>query len=94
MSFDLGLEAARRETTHDGVEQRSAKAAADAELRGSVDAAAQGAKQARDGLSQRLEQIEAAVGEHPAVPQAAKDIVEQLKLARSNLVGLSECAFR
>ena len=24
-----------------------------------------GAKQARDGLSQRLEQIEAAVGEHP-----------------------------
>ena len=52
---------ARRESTHDGVEQRAAKAAADAELRGSVDAAAQGAKQARDGLSQRLEQIEAAV---------------------------------
>ena len=44
----------------------------------------------RDALSKRLAKIEAAVGEFLAVPQAAGEIVEHLKLARSNLVGLSE----
>ena len=75
--------------------KRSASAEADAtaalgELRGVVDAAAQGMKQARDDLSERLATIEASAGELPAVPRAAGEIVEQLKLARSNLVGLSE----
>ena len=77
-----------------GVE-RSAKAAAGAEeaigeLRSGVDAAVGGTKEARDALSKRLAKIEAAVGELLAVPRAAGEIVEHLKLARSNLVGLSE----
>ena len=75
--------------------KRSAGAEADAtaaigELRGVVEAAAQGMKQAREDLSERLAAIEASVGELPAVPRAAGEIVEQLKLARSSLVGLSE----
>ena len=77
-----------------GVE-RSAKAAAGAEeaigeLRNGVDTAVRGTKEARDALSKRLAKIEAAVGELLAVPRAAGEIVEHLKLARSNLVGLSE----
>ena len=75
--------------------KRSAGAEADAtavlgELRGVVDTAAQGMKQAPDVLSERLAAIEAAVGALPAVPRAAGEIVEQLKLARSTLVGLSQ----
>ena len=75
--------------------KRSAGAEADAtaalgELRGVVDAAAQGMKQAREDLSERLAAIEASVGELPAAPRAAGEIVEQLKLARSVLVGLSQ----
>ena len=77
-----------------GVEN-TAGAAADAEkalgeLRSSVEAAAQGMRQARDDLSARLAKIEAAAGELPGVPRAAGEVVEHLKLARSNLVGLSE----
>ena len=75
--------------------KRSAGAEADAtavlgELRGVVDAAAQGMQQAREDLRERLAAIEAAVGALPAVPRAAGEILEQLKLARSVLVGLSE----
>ena len=75
--------------------KRSAGAEADAtaalaELRGVVEAAAQGMSEARDELSERLAAIEAAVGGLPAVPRAAGEIVEHLKLARSSLVGLSE----
>ena len=75
--------------------KRSAGAEADAtavigELRGVVEAAAQGMKQAREDLSERLARIEAAVGELPAAARAAGEIVEQLKLARSSLVGLSQ----
>ena len=60
------------------------------ELRSSVDAASEGTKQARGDLSGRLAKIEAAVGELPAAAQAAGEVVEHLKLARSNLAGLSE----
>ena len=74
--------------------KRSAGAEADAtaalgELRGVVDAAAQGMKQAREEVSERLAAIEAALGGLPAMPRAAGEIVESLKLARSSLVGLS-----
>ena len=77
-----------------GVE-RSAGAAAGAEeaigeLRSGIDTAVWGTKEARDALSKRLGKIEAAVGELLAMPRAAGAIVEHLKLARSNLVGLSE----
>ena len=75
--------------------KRSAGAGADAlavlgELRGVVDAAAQETREAREALSERLAAIEAAVGEPAAVPGAAGEVVEHLKLARSSLVGLSE----
>ena len=75
--------------------KRSADAEADAlamigELRGVVDAAAQGMTQARDELSERLAGIEASVGAPAAAPGVAGEIVEHLKLARSSLVGLSE----
>ena len=75
--------------------ERSARAAAGAEeavgeLRSGVDAAAGGTKEARDDLSARLAKMEAAVGELPAAAQAAGEVVEHLKLARSNLAGLSE----
>ena len=60
------------------------------ELRGVVEAAAQETREAREALSERLAAIEAAVGEPAAVPGAAGEIVEQLKLARSSLVGLSQ----
>ena len=75
--------------------KRSGDAEADAlamigELRGVVDAAAQGTNEAREALSERLAAIEAAVGALPAVPGNAGEIVEHLKLARSSLVGLSK----
>ena len=75
--------------------KRSAGAEADAtavigELRGVAEAAAQGMQQAREDLSEPLARIEASVGALPAVPRAVGEIVEQLKLARSSLVGLSE----
>ena len=75
--------------------KRSAGAGADAqavlgELRGVVEAAAQGTSEAREALTERLAAIEAAVGESAAVPGNAREVVEQLKLARSVLVGLSE----
>ena len=75
--------------------KRSADDGADAravlgELRGVVDAAAQGTREAREALSERLAAIEAAVGELAAVPRAAGEVVEHLRLARSSLVGLSE----
>ena len=78
-----------------GAVERSAKAAAGAEeaigeLRSGIDTAVWGTKEARDALSKRLRKIEAAVGELLAVPRAAGTIVEHLKLARSNLVGLSQ----
>ena len=78
-----------------GAVERSAKAAAGAEeaigeLRSGIDTAVWGTKEARDALSKRLGKIEAAVGELLAMPRAAGAIVEHLKLARSNLVGLSE----
>ena len=78
-----------------GAVERSAKAAAGAEeaigeLRSGIDTAVWGTNEARDALSKRLAKIEAAVGELLAVPRAAGTIVEHLKLARSNLVGLSE----
>ena len=78
--------------------KRSAGAGADAlavlgELRGVVEAAAQETREAREALSERLAAIEAAVGEpaaEAAVPGAAGEVVEHLKLARPSLVGLSE----
>ena len=75
--------------------KRSAGAGADAlavlgELRGVVEAAAQETREAREALSERLAAIEAAVGEPAAVPGAAGEVVEHLKLARPSLVGLSE----
>ena len=75
--------------------KRSAGAEADAmavlgELRGVVDAAAQETREAREALSERLAAIEAAAGEPAAVPGAAGEVAEHLKLARSSLVGLSE----
>ena len=75
--------------------KRSAGTGADAlavigELRAVVEAAAQATSEAREALSERLAAIEAAVGALPAVPRAAGEIVEQLKLARSVLVGLSQ----
>ena len=77
-----------------GVE-RSAGAAAGAEeaigeLRSGVDAAVWVTKEARDALSKRLAKIEAASGEFLTVPRAVGAIVEHLKLARSNLVGLPQ----
>ena len=78
-----------------GEVKRSAGAEADAlavlgELRGVVDAAAQETSEARAALSERLAAIEAAVDEPAAVPGAAGEVVEHLRLARSSLVGLSE----
>lgn len=75
--------------------KRSGDAGADAmavlgELKGVVDAAAQGTSEARAAVSERLAAMEAAVGELAAVPGAAGEVVEHLKLARSSLVGLSE----
>ena len=86
---------AERSAELSGAVERSAKAAAGAEeaigeLRSGVDTAVWGTKEARDALSKRLRKIEAAVGELLAVPRAAGTIVEHLKLARSNLVGLSQ----
>ena len=86
---------ARQVAELSGGVNRSAGAGADAmaaigELRGVVDAAAQRTSEAREALSERLARIEASVGALPAVPGAAGEIVEHLKLARSVLVGLSE----
>ena len=86
---------AERSAELSGAVERSAKAAAGAEeaigeLRSGIDTAVWGTNEARDALSKRLRKIEAAVGELLAVPRAAGAIVEHLKLARSNLVGLSE----
>ena len=90
---ELGPDAPSRQGDEpsSGVE-RSARAGADAEkeareLRSGVDTKVQGTKQSLDDLSERLEKIEAAVGELPALQEVVGRIVEQLKLARSALVG-------
>ena len=75
-----------------GVE-RSARAGADSEkesreLRSGVDTKVQGTKQSHDDLSERLEKIEAAVGELPALREDVREIAEQLKLARPALAGV------
>ena len=72
---------------------RSARAGADSEkesgeLRSGVDTKVQGTKQSHDDLSERLEKIEAAVGELPALREDVREIAEQLKLARPALAGI------
>ena len=95
VAAELQRIAARLDALVKQYEALSAGAEADAtaalgELRGVVEAAAQGMRQTREEVRARLAAIEAAVAELPAAPRAAGDIVEQMKLARSALVGLSE----
>ena len=77
-----------------GVE-RSARAGADSEkesreLRSGVDTKVQGTKQSHDDLSERLEKIEAAVGELPALIEKVAEGVVESRLVRLAVVGMSK----
>ena len=89
------LDALTHQTAERGADtKRRAEAAGETEaamrgLRRSVDTAAQMTANAHEALGGRLATLEAAVDKLPA-PEAAGALVEHLKLARSNLAGLSE----
>ena len=60
------------------------------ELRGTEDETPQEPKQSHDDLSERLEKIETAVGELPALREDVREVAEQSKLVRSAFVGVSD----
>ena len=93
--IEARLDALAKQTAERGAgTKRRAEAAGETEaamrgLRSSVDAAARMTAKAHEALDGRLATLEAAVDKLPA-PEAAGALVEHLKLARSNLAGLSE----
>ena len=60
------------------------------EYRGRVEAAVREVKRVLDEVAGQLARIEASVGEVPALGKLAPEVAEQLRLARSTLLGLAE----